>query len=545
LVSTKKVITKKELWGFGIAALGQGMIYAMMSSYISDFYVNVLRTPLIFGLFLMLFARIWDSAIDPFIGMFIDRTNTRWGKMKPYTIFAGIPIVLLTIFMYYVPSFSNADSANYSKVGTMVFAALIYVFWGMTYSVADVPFWSLPNVMTGDPQERGSTISFGRTLNGIGSAFPMIIWMLLGMTYNKSGDDETTKKTYLIMAIICSLLGMAMYLISTFTSKERINVPHVPRKKGEATALKRMFQCKPLVLIIIMGVLSSGRYLVQAASIHVARYSFIIEGMEYGASVSLVSTIYMVCAAVGMFGAMLCMPALYKRFNYKQIIIVTSIGGFIAGVITMIIGIAGIYGGFEKYALFVSIPFLIIECIPLGAINITSYAMIGDAIDYMEVKTGFRDAALSSAFQGFINQLGNALATSFVILMYIILAINPENMVRSGTVENMGIMESFARNLDKGQRLGMFALISILPGVSLLLCTIPVFFYDLVGKKRDEITEAVARIRATEIVEDHLDITDETTTEEVFDDVSPEAAPIVSVNAEIDALLNENGDKED
>ena len=76
----KKFVPKKEMWMFGIATLGQGMIYAIMSSYISDFYINVLQVPLLFVLLLMLLARIWDAINDPLMGMIVDRVDTRWGK---------------------------------------------------------------------------------------------------------------------------------------------------------------------------------------------------------------------------------------------------------------------------------------------------------------------------------------------------------------------------------------------------------------------------------------------------------------------------------
>lgn len=73
----KKYIGKKELWMFSIGGMGQGMIYAMMSSYISDYYVNVLHLPLMFVLMLMLLARVWDAINDPLMGIIADRHTTK------------------------------------------------------------------------------------------------------------------------------------------------------------------------------------------------------------------------------------------------------------------------------------------------------------------------------------------------------------------------------------------------------------------------------------------------------------------------------------
>ena len=144
----KRYVGKKELWMYALGAGGQGMIYAMMSSYISDYYVNILQLPLIFVLLLMLLARVWDAINDPLMGMIVDHKTTRWGKMKPYILFASVPIAVLTILMYSSPDIK-------STTALMVFAAVVYVLWGMTYTMADVPFWCLPNVMTPDAKERG------------------------------------------------------------------------------------------------------------------------------------------------------------------------------------------------------------------------------------------------------------------------------------------------------------------------------------------------------------------------------------------------------
>ena len=161
-VPKKRFIGKREFLMFGIAAGGQGMIYATMSSYISDFYINVMGLPLVFVLLLMLLARVWDAVNDPMMGVIVDKCTTPWGKMKPYVLFTALPIAALTFLMFFSPPGLN-------QTELMVYAAFVYVGWGMIYTVSDVPFWSMPNVMTPDPAERANTISFGRTVNGSGA----------------------------------------------------------------------------------------------------------------------------------------------------------------------------------------------------------------------------------------------------------------------------------------------------------------------------------------------------------------------------------------
>lgn len=492
-LAPKKYVGKKEFLIFGVAAGGQGMAYAIMSGYISDFYINVMGLPLIFVMLLMLLARVWDAINDPMMGVIVDKCTTPWGKMKPYVLFTAIPIALLTFFMFYCPE-------GWNKTELMIYAAFIYVFWGMTYTVSDVPFWSMPNVMTPDPAERANLISFGRTVNGVGSAIPMVLFAILSWIPYFSGTGlEIAKQKYMIMAIVASVIGMGLFVLSYFTTKERVTLP--PKKQrsyDEPGMLKRIFTCKPLMLVVIMGILSSGRYMMQAAAVHVARYAFYIgpslEGLTgaelenaLDASVGTVSTIFQVCSAIGMFGSMLLMPFLYKKFDYKKIVIITCLGGFVASIFTTVIGALSIYTT-ANWLVYVLIPFIIVQCIPLGALNVTSYAMIGDSLDYLEWKTGFRDNALGSACQSFVNKLGNALATTFIVIMYMIVNIDPAQSVAQGAIKAVTEMTT-------AQRMGMFALVSIVPGVSLLLCTIPIFFYDLVGEKKERITRELMEKR--------------------------------------------------
>lgn len=490
-------IQNKERWAFSIGALGQGMIYAMMSSYISDYYLNVLQLAPMFVLLLMLLARVWDAINDPLMGMIVDRKTTKRGKMRPYIIYASIPIGVLTILMYLSP--------NMDKTSLMIYSAIVYIAWGMIYTMADVPFWSLPNVMTPNAEERSSTISFSRILNGIGSAVPEVLFLVIGLVLpnilGASDGLEYNKTKYLIMAIFTVVIGIILYANSYFHVKERVVLPDVKPVKGEPSRLSRIFKCKPLMLVILMGVLSSGRYMVQAAAVHVARYAFYIgkplEGMSDAervaaieASVSTVKTIFQVCAIVGMFGAMLVMPRLMKKFDYKKIVIVTCLGGFVASIFTTLIG-------WFTMNLYICIPFILISCVPLGVLNTISYAMIGDCLDYMELKTGFRDNALGSACQGFVNKLGNALATSGIVVMYMFIGISPEKMLSSDVI-------MAATDLAMNQRFAMFSLVSIVPGVSMLLCAIPMFFYKISGKNKERMEAELAeqrKVRGIEINE--------------------------------------------
>lgn len=483
----KKYVPKKEVKTYAIAALGQGLVYSCMSSYVTDYYMNVLALDAMFVILLMLIARIWDAVYDPFIGMAMDRKSTKWGRMKPYPVLTAIPIAILTILMFVNPGF---DTKNQS-VGLYVFVAVSYVLWGMVYSVSDVPFWSLPNVMTPDPKERGVLISHAKTIGGIGSAVTVALPIIVGFFIADMDVEKAGIVKYAIMAISMSVIGMPLFAMTSFKVKERVQLPDVKKNNdGEPSTFKRLFTCKPLMLVVLSGILSFGRYMLQAAAPHVARYSGLYIGSkpttveEYNSNISSVAMVIQICAAVGMFGAMLVLPKLYKKFEYKTIMLVACIGGFIASIFTLVIG-------WSTKNLLLCIPFMLISALPLGVINNVSFAMVCDCLDFLEWKTGLRDTGLGSSCQAFVNQIGNAFATVMIILMYIVVDINVATLnIGSGQEVVDAIM-----GMSTTQNFAMFSLVTIVPGASLLLCAIPLFFYDLTGKKKEKIFAELAEQR--------------------------------------------------
>jgi Na+/melibiose symporter-like transporter len=268
--------------------------------------------------------------------------------------------------------------------------------------------------------------------------------------------------------------------------------PSAKREKGHG-ALSVVFHCKPLMLTALMGILAGGRYMFQAGAIHVARYAFYIGPALTGlsaqdretalqSSFSTVQLVFQVAIAAGMFGSMIVIPKLIERYSYKRLVIVSCLIGGVSG-------LAMYFIGYDHFWLL--IPFLVLCSIPLGVINVVSYAMIGDALDYMEWQSGFRQNGLGQACQSFVLKLGNALATSAIVLTYLIVDLDLGAV--TGSTSTINPMELANSAQVRG---GMFSLVSLVPAISLLLCLIPVLFYDLTGDKKKQVTDELAQRRA-------------------------------------------------
>ncbi|MBR4241326.1 MAG: MFS transporter, partial [Eubacterium sp.] len=246
---------------------------------------------------------------------------------------------------------------------------------------------------------------------------------------------------------------------------------------------------KPLMLTALMGILSAARYLFQAGAVHVARYSFYIgedlnglAGAELEkalqGNLSKVSLILALASAAGMFGAMVVTTPLIKKFSYKQIIIVSSLMGSASSLAMWFIG----YDHF-----WACVPCIFISTIPCGTINVCAFAMTGDCLDYMEWKTGVRLTGLGSAIQSFVTKFGNAIATSAIIVMYMVVKLDVASISASVTANPL-LQPHTVRN-------GMFSIISLIPAISLALCVIPMLFYNLTGETKEKMEAGLAAQR--------------------------------------------------
>ncbi len=102
----KNYVKNTERFSFGFGVLGQNIIYGFLSAYLLHYYTNVALIPTTVTAILFLVARIWDGFNDPFMGILADKTRTRWGKFRPYMLFAPIPIAIMTVLVFSVPDIS-------------------------------------------------------------------------------------------------------------------------------------------------------------------------------------------------------------------------------------------------------------------------------------------------------------------------------------------------------------------------------------------------------------------------------------------------------
>ena len=144
--TTNGKVPGRVKYTFAFGALGKDLIYGMMATFAMIYFTDVLKVSPGFVGIVFFVAKLWDAFNDLFMGMIVDNTRSRFGKFVPWLVIGTLVNSVVFVVLF----------TDFKLTGTSlcIFVAVIYVLWGMTYTIMDVPYWSwLPN-LTNDPHER-------------------------------------------------------------------------------------------------------------------------------------------------------------------------------------------------------------------------------------------------------------------------------------------------------------------------------------------------------------------------------------------------------
>ena len=204
-----KKFSFKEKAAYGLGAVGKDMVYALSSSYVMYYYQDILGLQATFVGLILMIARVFDAINDPFMGVLVAKTNTKYGKFRPW-ILSG---TVLNAFVLYA-LFSAPDL---SKTGLMVYFAIIYILWGVTYTMMDIPYWSMIPAVTEQPKDREQLSIIGRTCAGIGSAL-IQVGTVLCVAFLGGGSEV---KGFRYFSMLVALIFVLTEAILFFSIKEK------------------------------------------------------------------------------------------------------------------------------------------------------------------------------------------------------------------------------------------------------------------------------------------------------------------------------------
>lgn len=470
----------KEGFSYSLCGFGQNLICTIIGSYLTVFMTDAIGYNALAVAFLMLGARIFDALNDPIMGSIVDRTRTKWGKCRPYMKWMAFPIAIMTAICF-LPWYPQSD-------GGFAAISVMYVVWGMIYTVADVPYWGLSTAMSNDTYRRGNLLTIARLFCTAGAGIVTVITPIITDNMTKGLDPvakgEMLKWIYFVIAIVCCVIAVPLFFLGFKNTTERNISTENPPSLGHN--LKLLFKNKPLMLIVLSGIGGAARMLfTYTGGLYFAKYIMDKESMY---------SLFTMAIVPGGLIASLLVPWCTKKFGKRNTYIWSHIVGGVAMLIAFIVGIACDRGAYTSTATTVVLLIaLVIAGIPSGFGNIVTYAMIGDTVEYLELKTGERAEGICFAMQTLINKIGMAVGAFVGVLAYYMAGV-AANDASSVTPEGKDTM--------------WFMLVGI-AAISFFLTVIPLFFYKFNEKQQQEAKAEIEARKHAKAEQSSEELTDE------------------------------------
>ncbi len=455
--------TWREKIFYGVGAIGLDISYGMFYSFLSYYLSSVLGLKAGFLLLLTPIARIWDGINDPLMGTIVDNTKTKFGKYRPWILIgaASNAIVLFLLFT----SFGMSGMKLYIYIGVM------YILWGMTNTMADIPYWSMIPSFTSDPKDRNMVSTVARTFSGFGQGLITIATPIILPLLSKDMRSNGDATGYSRWAGICAIALVTFSLICVISTKEK-NVVYGEKKKF---SFKKIFEVlknnDQLIIFMVVAMLSNaGWYLTSGTAVYYFR-----DVLEKPTAQSLFQTI----GAVGSVLGLLVIPILSKWFDKKriyQISLVMTMIGYVMMYIT---------GPVLKIPILLDISYIFAST-GIASMFVSQTIFLADIVDYGEYKNGERNESITFSMKGFLQKMAYTIQT--IILFGGLGIMNYNSQITSATKQINAATKSAIGIIA-------FAIPPILMLLSLLIFSKK---YKLYGELADKVHDYILEARSAD-----------------------------------------------
>ncbi|MBQ8055791.1 MAG: MFS transporter [Paludibacteraceae bacterium] len=467
---TQKLSVKEKL-GYSLGDTASHFVWDLVGFWLLIFYTDVFKiSPAVAG-WIMFAGSIWDAVVDPIVGIISDRTNTRWGKFRPYLLFGAIPYAILAVLAFTTPAFS--------PTGMIVYAAITCLLLRTAYAFVNLPYSSMSAVMTNDSNERAGLNTYRFISAYVGQFIVTGLALFFVAYFGQQGSDASlfsiigdkglrdslevdTAVGYQRTVILFAILSLVFFFITFITTKERIPAP----KKQDSSIskdFKYLFKNQPWVVLTVVGVVSFIMFAMQNAAI-AFYFKYYIGDAE---SVQL----FNILGTVALIVALPLSKPLAKKFGNRAVYIGSSI---LSGIFFCLIFVAGT-NQVLAYTFNILAKMSYAPAVPL------LWTMIADAADYGEWKLGRRTTGLCFSAAVFSQKVGWAIGAA-----------------AAGWVLEVSHYVADAATQTDSAILGIRLLVSIIPGVLYASCAIVMWFYSIDNKTTEQMKIDLDAKRALE-----------------------------------------------
>lgn len=371
----KKSLIWRQRFGFGAADMASNLVWAMITTYLTVFYTDVVGLDLVIVGTITLASKVIDAFVDIFMGIIVDHTNTRWGKCRPYFLFGAIPFGIFAIITFIAPHFGDK--------GQILYAFITFNLVGIGYTIVNTPLSAILPSLTSEKNERNILVTFRMIMAAIGSfcvtAFTLPLVDALG-----GGDTE---KGYMLTVMVFTTIAVVLFFF-TFGNVREVVKP--TSEKSEKVKIKdgiKAINKQYVLFITIMFIFLLGFAIKQAGVVYYFTYTL--------ERVDLIS-IQAAITSVSMIVGQLCIPIFSKRFGKKSSM-------YIMGVIALI-GNAFFVIGRHMGIVFILVGTAVVW-FALGFMMGMRFSLLADVVDYSEMRSGIKAAGMLSSLDSFVAKL--------------------------------------------------------------------------------------------------------------------------------------------
>ena len=474
-INSQKLSVKEKI-GYSLGDLAANLVFQTLMTYLAYFYTDI------YGLdandataIMFIVGTVAAFGFNPIVGAIADRTNSKWGKFRPWILFTAIPLGVISVLAFSTPDFTYQ--------GKVIYAVITYTLLLLLYAASNLPYSALSGVITGDMKERNSISSY-RFVAVMFAQFFVQVFMLPIII--SAGDGDKAVGIEIVMTWL-AVIGTIMLLITFFTTKERI-VPKPDQKSSVKEDLLDLVKNKPWVIMLLLTTLSFVTLAMKGGS-----YVYYFENfVDKSTLTNFISPILDFLSNIGVnFFGNDPVSAGFGLFNS-------------GGIIFMIIGIGLSKGLADKYGkrnvfgvfLFISTIFIVSfyffspESVTLmflaqvfhgffyGITIPLLWAMIADVADYSEWKNKRRATAIIFSAMMVGLKLGLTIGSSLVAKI----------------LGSYGYVPNSANGQTELAIQGTKMLVSIFPSIPFLIGVVLLFFYEI-NKKMETKIEAELKER--------------------------------------------------
>ncbi|MGQ3050439.1 MAG: MFS transporter [Roseateles sp.] len=424
-------LTKREIVGYGLGDMGFNFYWTNISTFLLIFYTDVFGITAAAAATMLFVVKIFNAFTDPMIGAFADRTQTRWGKFRPYLLFMPLPLAVVGVLTYSTPDFG--------PTGKLVWAYVTYLLLMTVYTSVNLPYSALSGVITGDARERNA-INASRFVAGFAGG--TIVTFLSPKLVAWFGAGDAALGWTLTMVF----WGIAAALIFAFTfsaTRERVQ----PVQAEPSTVRQDLADLRanlPWILLFFLALIIMLSITLRMTS---AAYYF-----KYVVNrPDLLATFmpaYLLAAAAGTA----CTPLLTRFIDKRKLLIVLMLVSTVLSAAFLFVDADQIW---LMYALQIALG------LALGPKSPLNFSMLADSADFNEWRNGRRATAMTFAASSFAQKLGTAVAVAVIGALFSVLGYVP-NVAQSA--------ESQA---------GIVWLMSVIPAAFTLIAAVLMMFYTL------------------------------------------------------------------